>query len=77
MESNVLSPPSPSFWLQWLLLHQTISLSSCELNPEQERKFATGGRTKVPLYVTGVVKVDDAKVAVHEGNIVESEKEVC
>ncbi|KAI3799267.1 hypothetical protein L1987_34560 [Smallanthus sonchifolius] len=47
---------------------------SLNLNPEQERKFATGGRTKVPLYVTGVVKVDDAKVAVHEGNIVESEK---
>ncbi|KAI3755912.1 hypothetical protein L1987_55721 [Smallanthus sonchifolius] len=43
-------------------------------DPEDKRKFATGGRTKVPVHVTGVVKVDDAKVAVLEGDIVESEK---
>ncbi|KAI3694892.1 hypothetical protein L1987_77874 [Smallanthus sonchifolius] len=45
-------------------------------DPEDKRKFATRGRTKVPVHVTGVVKVDDAKVAVLEGDIVESEKKL-
>ncbi|KAK9055701.1 hypothetical protein SSX86_026786 [Deinandra increscens subsp. villosa] len=45
-------------------------------DPEHKRKFATGGRIKVPVHVTGVVKVDDAKVAVLEGDIVESEKKL-
>jgi len=45
-------------------------------DPEHKRKFATGGRTKVPVHVTGVVKVDNAKVAVLEGDIVESEKKL-
>lgn len=43
-------------------------------DPEHKRKFATGGRTKVSVHVTGVVKVDDAKAAVLEGDVVESEK---
>ncbi|KAI3772982.1 hypothetical protein L6452_04178 [Arctium lappa] len=45
-------------------------------DPEHKRKFATGGRTKVPIHVTGVVKVDNAKVAVLEGDSVESEKKL-
>ncbi|MFS7930482.1 putative dolichyl-diphosphooligosaccharide--protein glycotransferase [Helianthus anomalus] len=45
-------------------------------DPEHKRKFATGGRTKVPVHVTGVVKVENAKVAVLEGDIVESEKKL-
>ncbi|KAK1420565.1 hypothetical protein QVD17_22262 [Tagetes erecta] len=45
-------------------------------DPEYKRKFATGGRTKVPVHVTGVVKVDNAKAAVLEGDVVESEKKL-
>lgn len=43
-------------------------------DPEHKRKFATGGRTKVSVHVTGVINVYNAKVAVLEGDIVESEK---
>ncbi|KAL8191930.1 hypothetical protein R6Q57_028661 [Mikania cordata] len=45
-------------------------------DPEHKRKFATGGRTKVPIHVTGVVKVDEAKVAVLESDIIETEKKL-
>ncbi|KAD3068558.1 hypothetical protein E3N88_36438 [Mikania micrantha] len=45
-------------------------------DPEHKRKFATGGRTKVPVHVTGAVKVDEAKVAVLESDIIESEKKL-
>nr|GEW86903.1 dolichyl-diphosphooligosaccharide--protein glycosyltransferase subunit 2-like [Tanacetum cinerariifolium] len=43
-------------------------------DPELKSKYATGGRTKVPVHVTGVVKVDNAKVTLLEGDSVESEK---
>nr|XP_043620547.1 dolichyl-diphosphooligosaccharide--protein glycosyltransferase subunit 2 isoform X2 [Erigeron canadensis] len=45
-------------------------------DPELKRKFATGGRTKVPVHVTGIIKVGSAKVAVLEGDNVESEKKL-
>ncbi|XP_071696739.1 dolichyl-diphosphooligosaccharide--protein glycosyltransferase subunit 2-like [Rutidosis leptorrhynchoides] len=45
-------------------------------DPEHKRKYATGGRTKVPIHVTGVIEVNNAKVAVLEGDIVESEKKL-
>ncbi|XP_071721600.1 dolichyl-diphosphooligosaccharide--protein glycosyltransferase subunit 2-like [Rutidosis leptorrhynchoides] len=45
-------------------------------DPEHKRKFATGGRTKVPVYVTGIAEVGNAEVAVLEGDIVESEKKL-
>ncbi|KAI7990417.1 Dolichyl-diphosphooligosaccharide--protein glycosyltransferase subunit 2 [Camellia lanceoleosa] len=31
---------------------------------EHKKIYATGGRTKVPMYVTGVIKVDNAEIAV-------------
>ncbi|PWA60175.1 Ribophorin II [Artemisia annua] len=49
-----------------------IVLSDLEL----KSKYATGGRTKVPVFVTGVVKVDNAKVTLLEGDSVESEKKL-
>ncbi|GJW08338.1 dolichyl-diphosphooligosaccharide--protein glycosyltransferase subunit 2-like protein [Tanacetum coccineum] len=45
-------------------------------DPELKSKYATGGRTKVPVHVTGVVKVDNAKVTLLEGDSVESEKKL-
>ncbi|OIT31333.1 PREDICTED: dolichyl-diphosphooligosaccharide--protein glycosyltransferase subunit 2-like [Nicotiana attenuata] len=45
-------------------------------NPEDKKIYATGGRTKVPIYVTGFVKVDHAEVAVHDSDLgnVETQK---
>ena len=43
-------------------------------DPELKSKYATGGRTKVPVHVTGVVKVDNAKVTLLEGDSVDTEK---
>lgn len=31
--------------------------------------YATGGRTKVPIYVTGVIKVDNAEISVLDGDL--------
>ncbi|XP_024966535.1 dolichyl-diphosphooligosaccharide--protein glycosyltransferase subunit 2-like [Cynara cardunculus var. scolymus] len=45
-------------------------------DPEDKRKYATGGRTKVPIHVTGVVGVDNAKLTLLEGDSVESEKKL-
>ncbi|GJW19079.1 dolichyl-diphosphooligosaccharide--protein glycosyltransferase subunit 2-like protein [Tanacetum coccineum] len=45
-------------------------------NPGLKSKYATGGRTNVSVHVTGVVKVDNAKVALLEGDSVESEKKL-
>ncbi|XP_023745534.1 dolichyl-diphosphooligosaccharide--protein glycosyltransferase subunit 2 [Lactuca sativa] len=42
-------------------------------DPEHKKIYATGGRTKVPIHVTGVVTVDNAKIALLEGNVLESE----
>lgn len=47
-------------------------------DPEQKKIYVTGGRTKVPIYVTGVVKVDNAEIAVLESDLgsVESQKKL-
>ncbi|CAI9297351.1 unnamed protein product [Lactuca saligna] len=42
-------------------------------DPEHKKIYATGGRTKVPIHVTGVVTVDNAKIALLEGDVLESE----
>ncbi|GKF22085.1 eukaryotic peptide chain release factor GTP-binding subunit ERF3A, partial [Tanacetum coccineum] len=41
-------------------------------HPGLKSKYATGGRTNMSVHVTGVVKVDNAKVALLEGDSVES-----
>ncbi|GKB57021.1 dolichyl-diphosphooligosaccharide--protein glycosyltransferase subunit 2-like protein, partial [Tanacetum coccineum] len=43
-------------------------------DPGLKSKYGTGGRTNVSVHVTGVVKVDNAKVALLEGDSVEAEK---
>ncbi|KAL3332079.1 hypothetical protein AABB24_032607 [Solanum stoloniferum] len=45
-------------------------------NPEDKKIYATGGRTKVPIYVTGFIKVDHPDVAVLDSDLgnVETEK---
>ncbi|XP_016509756.2 dolichyl-diphosphooligosaccharide--protein glycosyltransferase subunit 2-like isoform X2 [Nicotiana tabacum] len=45
-------------------------------NPEDKKIYAAGGRTKVPIYVTGFVKVDHAEVAVLDSDLgnVETQK---
>lgn len=40
-------------------------------DPEHKKIYATGGRTKVPVYVTGVIKIDNAKIQVLESDSVE------
>ncbi|XP_060172296.1 dolichyl-diphosphooligosaccharide--protein glycosyltransferase subunit 2-like isoform X2 [Lycium barbarum] len=42
-------------------------------NPEDKKIYATGGRTKVPISVTGFVKVDHADVAVLDSDLVNVE----
>ncbi|KAK4369200.1 hypothetical protein RND71_012992 [Anisodus tanguticus] len=45
-------------------------------NPEDKKVYATGGRTKVPISVTGFIKVDHADVAVLDSDLgnVETQK---
>lgn len=45
-------------------------------DPEHKKTYAAGGRTKVPIFVKGVVKVDNAKIAVLDSDLgsVETEK---
>ncbi|THG17577.1 hypothetical protein TEA_004965 [Camellia sinensis var. sinensis] len=45
---------------------------------EHKKIYATGGRTKVPIYVTGVIKVDNAEIAVLDSDIgsIESQKKL-
>ncbi|XP_059287689.1 dolichyl-diphosphooligosaccharide--protein glycosyltransferase subunit 2 isoform X2 [Lycium ferocissimum] len=47
-------------------------------NPEDKKIYATGGRTKVPISVTGFVKVDHADVAVLDSDLgnVETQKRI-
>lgn len=45
-------------------------------DPEHKKIYATGGRTKVPVYVKGVIKVDNAKIEVLEGDSVETENKL-
>lgn len=43
---------------------------------ENKNIYATGGRTKVPIYVTGVIKVDNAEISVLDSDLgsVETQK---
>ncbi|KAL7598619.1 hypothetical protein Lser_V15G25035 [Lactuca serriola] len=41
--------------------------------PEHKKIYATVGRIKVPVYVTGVIKIDNAKIEVLESDSVETE----
>ncbi|KAI3676471.1 hypothetical protein L1987_86080 [Smallanthus sonchifolius] len=43
---------------------------------EHKKIYATGGRTKVPVYVTGVVKVENDKVEVLESDSVETQQKL-
>ncbi|KAK4373065.1 hypothetical protein RND71_008449 [Anisodus tanguticus] len=36
---------------------------------EHKMIYATGGRTKVPIYITGVIKVDNAEISVLDSNL--------
>ena len=36
---------------------------------EEKNIYATGSRTKVPIYVTGVIKVDNAEIAVLDSDL--------
>lgn len=36
---------------------------------EHKKVYATGGRTKVPIYVTGVIEVDNAEIAVLDSDL--------
>ncbi|XP_071719741.1 dolichyl-diphosphooligosaccharide--protein glycosyltransferase subunit 2-like [Rutidosis leptorrhynchoides] len=45
-------------------------------DPEHKKSYVTGGRTKVPIYITGVVKVDDAKVEILESDSVETKNKI-
>ncbi|KAL2556926.1 Dolichyl-diphosphooligosaccharide--protein glycosyltransferase subunit 2 [Forsythia ovata] len=38
-------------------------------DPEHKKIYATGGRTKVPLYVTGVISVDHAEIAILDSDL--------
>ncbi|XP_058197143.1 dolichyl-diphosphooligosaccharide--protein glycosyltransferase subunit 2-like [Rhododendron vialii] len=45
---------------------------------ENKNIYATGGRTKVPIYVTGVIKVDNAEISVLDSDLgsVETQKKL-
>ncbi|KAI7995750.1 Dolichyl-diphosphooligosaccharide--protein glycosyltransferase subunit 2 [Camellia lanceoleosa] len=45
---------------------------------EHKKIYATGGRTKIPIYVTRVIKVDNAEIAVLDSDIgsIESQKKL-
>ncbi|KAM7496111.1 hypothetical protein LguiA_020525 [Lonicera macranthoides] len=47
-------------------------------DPEHKKTHATGGRTKVQVYVTGIVKVDSAEIAVLDRDLgsIESQKKL-
>ncbi|KAL8530255.1 hypothetical protein ACS0TY_007342 [Phlomoides rotata] len=38
-------------------------------DPDQKNNYATGGRTKVPIHVTGVIKIDNAEIAVLDSDL--------
>ncbi|KAI3787831.1 hypothetical protein L2E82_00289 [Cichorium intybus] len=45
-------------------------------DPEHKKVYATGGRTKVPVYVTGVINVNNAKVEVLESDTIETQNKL-
>nr|GEY41211.1 eukaryotic peptide chain release factor GTP-binding subunit ERF3A isoform X1 [Tanacetum cinerariifolium] len=60
----------------WMLCQKvlTLRIMFLLLRPRLKSKYATGGHTNVLVYVTRVVKVDNDKVPLLEGDSVESEK---
>ncbi|XP_022874529.1 dolichyl-diphosphooligosaccharide--protein glycosyltransferase subunit 2 [Olea europaea var. sylvestris] len=38
-------------------------------DPEHKKRYITGGRTKVPVYITGVIEVNNAEIAVLDSDI--------
>ncbi|KAK6164447.1 hypothetical protein DH2020_001311 [Rehmannia glutinosa] len=38
-------------------------------DPEQKKNYATGGRTKVPIHVTGAITIDSAEIAILDSDI--------
>ncbi|KAI3449788.1 hypothetical protein Pfo_006453 [Paulownia fortunei] len=47
-------------------------------DPEHKKNYATGGRTKVPIHVTGVIKIDNAEIAILDSDLgsVETQKKL-
>ncbi|XP_057963619.1 dolichyl-diphosphooligosaccharide--protein glycosyltransferase subunit 2 [Malania oleifera] len=47
-------------------------------DPEHKKVYATGGQTRVPLFVTGVIKIDGAEIAVLDGDLgsIETQKKL-
>uniref|UniRef100_A0A5B7AM07 Dolichyl-diphosphooligosaccharide--protein glycosyltransferase subunit 2 n=1 Tax=Davidia involucrata TaxID=16924 RepID=A0A5B7AM07_DAVIN len=47
-------------------------------DPEHRKIYTTGGRTKVPIHVTGVIKVDSAEIAVLDSDLgsIETQKKL-
>lgn len=46
---------------------------------EHEKVYATGGRTQVPIYVTGVIKIDNAEIVVLDSDLgsIETQKKLA
>ncbi|KAK6141654.1 hypothetical protein DH2020_024596 [Rehmannia glutinosa] len=38
-------------------------------DPEQKKNYATGGRTKVPIHVTGAITIDSAEISILDSDI--------
>ncbi|KAL6564482.1 hypothetical protein OROMI_015932 [Orobanche minor] len=38
-------------------------------DPENRKNYATGGRTKVPIHLTGAIKIDNAEIAVLDSDL--------
>ncbi|CAK9171431.1 unnamed protein product [Ilex paraguariensis] len=47
-------------------------------DPEHKKIYATGGRTRVPIYVTGIIKVGSAEIAVLDSDLgsIETQKKL-
>ncbi|KAI3460965.1 hypothetical protein Pfo_017628 [Paulownia fortunei] len=47
-------------------------------DPEHKKNYAIGGRTKVPIHVSGVIKIDDAEIVILDSDLgsIESQKKL-
>lgn len=45
-------------------------------DPEHKKLYVTGGRTKVPVFITGVIKINNAKVEILESDSIETENKL-
>ncbi|EPS58334.1 hypothetical protein M569_16481, partial [Genlisea aurea] len=47
-------------------------------DPEERKDYVTGGRIKVPIYITGVVKIEDAEISVLDSDLgsIETQKKL-